>query len=341
MAFEQNENNNPIAVDHFSSPVVECVGLLSSFIQPAHHTTFEEDHNQLKRELGEDSLQFVTEWKKNTTWDLMQLLNFLLPCPVYNDVHYFVQQLTHLSTEDFLYHFFGESLSESQIYDGLYNPENTKHFTECIPEMFEDNESFSKQFFMNIEFYRDEICKLIVDVYNTTIFTTKLTEHEVLFTSSINSVKSKNMKPLPLAQYIMGKPFKRLSNYESFLFIPSFYMTPHKIRIFNVHTCLIIYGCSDTTRDIINESKLLEKQLKSLSDSNRLLILRLLRDRKEYGAKLAQYIGVTTATISHHLEILKKAGFIIEEKIGNIKYFSLNQEHFDSFMDDLNKFIKR
>ncbi|KGR82614.1 hypothetical protein CD32_17260 [Lysinibacillus odysseyi 34hs-1 = NBRC 100172] len=80
-------------------------------------------------------------------------------------------------------------------------------------------------------------------------------------------------------------------------------------------------------------------RLKALADPNRLLILRLLSVKKEYGAKLAEYIGLTTATISHHLDILKKAGLVKEEKIGTIKYFAVDKEQITEMMQSLQHLI--
>ncbi|AIQ29120.1 hypothetical protein P40081_13825 [Paenibacillus sp. FSL P4-0081] len=84
----------------------------------------------------------------------------------------------------------------------------------------------------------------------------------------------------------------------------------------------------------------LEKQLKALSDRNRIMILRILHQHKEYGARLANTLDLTTATISHHLEILKQAGLIVEEKVGNIKYFELDHSRFNRLLQELSSFVQ-
>ncbi|AIQ53204.1 hypothetical protein R70331_17840 [Paenibacillus sp. FSL R7-0331] len=84
----------------------------------------------------------------------------------------------------------------------------------------------------------------------------------------------------------------------------------------------------------------MEKQIKALSDRNRIMILRILHQRKEYGARLANTLDLTTATISHHLEILKQADLILEEKVGNIKYFELNHAKFSKLLKGLRSFVQ-
>ncbi len=156
---------------------------------------------------------------------------------------------------------------------------------------------------------------------------------------SKQEVQSISIKPLALAQYIMGKSFRRTSQYKMFCFIPTFYSSPGRIRLFNRDVCIVIYGCAVPLSDVMDTSKELESQLKVLADRNRLRILRLLSGQREYGAKIAEYLGITTATVSHHLELLKKTGLVQEEKVGNIKYFTCDKEKVDQLLNDVRKFL--
>nr|WP_255723363.1 metalloregulator ArsR/SmtB family transcription factor [Sporosarcina sp. ACRSL] len=89
----------------------------------------------------------------------------------------------------------------------------------------------------------------------------------------------------------------------------------------------------------MDKSKELESQLKVLADGNRLRMLRLLSGQREYGAKIAEYLGITTATVSHHLELLKKAGLVQEEKVGTIKYFTCDKEKVDQLLTGVRTFL--
>jgi biotin operon repressor len=65
----------------------------------------------------------------------------------------------------------------------------------------------------------------------------------------------------------------------------------------------------------------------ALSDPKRLLILSLLaeEDRPLYGQEIAERLGVTPQTISHHLQILKNGGLIREERRENAyRYYTLD-----------------
>jgi len=66
----------------------------------------------------------------------------------------------------------------------------------------------------------------------------------------------------------------------------------------------------------------------ALSDPKRLLILGLLaeEDRPMYGQEIAERLGVTPQTISHHLHILQNGGLIRERREKAYRYYSLHTE---------------
>ncbi len=79
----------------------------------------------------------------------------------------------------------------------------------------------------------------------------------------------------------------------------------------------------------------------ALSDPKRLLILALLaeEDRPMYGQEIAERLGVTPQTISHHLHILQNGGLIRERREKAYRYYSLDTESIrrireTSFADD-------
>ena len=63
---------------------------------------------------------------------------------------------------------------------------------------------------------------------------------------------------------------------------------------------------------------------KALSDSVRRDILMLLREGRMSAGEIGSHCDMTGATISYHLNILKKAGLIFETKEKNYIYYTLN-----------------
>lgn len=58
------------------------------------------------------------------------------------------------------------------------------------------------------------------------------------------------------------------------------------------------------------------KFFKTLSDINRLRILKMLQTKPLCVCEITSILDLATSTVSQHLKILKEAGFIIEEKDG-------------------------
>lgn len=63
---------------------------------------------------------------------------------------------------------------------------------------------------------------------------------------------------------------------------------------------------------------------KALSDPVRREILMLLKKKRLSAGEIGSNFDMTGATISYHLNILKKAGLIFEQKEKNFIYYELN-----------------
>ena len=63
---------------------------------------------------------------------------------------------------------------------------------------------------------------------------------------------------------------------------------------------------------------------KALSDSTRREILHMLRKKDLTAGEIADAFDMTKPSISHHLEILKKANLVVSVKAGQYITYSLN-----------------
>ena len=82
----------------------------------------------------------------------------------------------------------------------------------------------------------------------------------------------------------------------------------------------------------------LELTFKALSDVNRREILRLLRQGSLNAGELAEHFEMTSATLSYHLELLKKAGLIVEKREKNFRQYSLNTSVFEEILSYIYSF---
>ena len=63
---------------------------------------------------------------------------------------------------------------------------------------------------------------------------------------------------------------------------------------------------------------------KALSDPVRRDILTMLKDGRMSAGEIGSHFDMTGATVSYHLNILKKAELVYEEKEKNFVYYNLN-----------------
>lgn len=80
---------------------------------------------------------------------------------------------------------------------------------------------------------------------------------------------------------------------------------------------------------------------KALSDANRRKILELLKEKDMSVNEILKNFNIAQASISHHLDILKRANLVSLEKKGQFVFYSLNVSVFEEFVKWLFDFIKK
>lgn len=68
---------------------------------------------------------------------------------------------------------------------------------------------------------------------------------------------------------------------------------------------------------------------KTLGDKNRRKIIQMLKQKEMNVTELLQYFDITQASLSHHLDILKRSNLITSEKKWQFVYYTLNQSVFE------------
>ncbi|HIS25932.1 MAG TPA: winged helix-turn-helix transcriptional regulator [Candidatus Pullilachnospira intestinigallinarum] len=77
---------------------------------------------------------------------------------------------------------------------------------------------------------------------------------------------------------------------------------------------------------------MLNDAFKALSDPTRRKILELLQERDRTAGEIADCFDMAKPSISHHLNVLKNAGFILDERKGQNIIYSLNTTIFQEIM---------
>jgi len=79
---------------------------------------------------------------------------------------------------------------------------------------------------------------------------------------------------------------------------------------------------------------------KALSDPTRRAILTLLKKKDMAVGDINKNFPITMASLSHHLDILKRADLVITERKGQMIFYSLNTSVFQELMKSFLAFFK-
>lgn len=80
---------------------------------------------------------------------------------------------------------------------------------------------------------------------------------------------------------------------------------------------------------------------KAMNDATRREILELLRDRDLTAGQIAEQFNISWPSVSHHLELLKRAGLVVAVKEGQYVFYSINTTVMDEMLKWLMQFTKK
>ena len=76
----------------------------------------------------------------------------------------------------------------------------------------------------------------------------------------------------------------------------------------------------------------MNETFKALADPTRRKIIQMLRDGDMTAGDIAEQFSISKPSISHHLNLLKQAGIVIDERKGQFIYYSLNTTVFQEMV---------
>lgn len=89
------------------------------------------------------------------------------------------------------------------------------------------------------------------------------------------------------------------------------------------------------TETSLHSKKLLLMRLKALSDASKIEILTSLKISPKYNLEIAREMGLTAATMSHHMNVLLNCGFVGVEKREGKVYYHLEKEGIKEMLKEI------
>lgn len=80
--------------------------------------------------------------------------------------------------------------------------------------------------------------------------------------------------------------------------------------------------------------------IRAIADPNRLKIICVLRGSSKCVCEIVPALGISDKLASHHLKQLKNIGLLIDKRVGNFIYYSLNKRAIKEYKQIFNQVIK-
>jgi DNA-binding transcriptional ArsR family regulator len=330
------DNNEPV-INIFHSPVIEIICALHLLTDAAHHQ-FELKWAEEMLEAFDNNDKKALEIVKIFPANGIELLNFVLDSGELLDLEAFLNHIENMEIEDFFYYILNEEIEKAKISKAFVEVKERYKIQEKIKWLVEDEQLMT--FFQNYEDVKIKTVQILRTI-DKLGFAEKLLKSQERIESGIEYIKTFLGKETidSMLEKVSGRPRKFFTGFREYNIIPSYFVSPRLVRAFSGDRLYVVFDCRvtrDKTQAMLDE---LSSILKVIDDKSRLEILKILVNGKSYGKAIADVVGISTPTVSHHLDILKKAGFVKQEKIRNIKYFYADKEKLKNVIDDLNKYF--
>ncbi|WP_192930242.1 ArsR/SmtB family transcription factor [Alkaliphilus pronyensis] len=321
-----------------NSKNIELIIAIQLLADSKHHEFAREWANQMYDKLSADSMKTLSIIAQ-TCLQGMELIEFVLEGYIFDDTEKLYKTILEYDNIEFLHKITGEQIGIERIKNIINGKESLKNVVAEFPWLVRDSINPLEYSFFNTDNYKNQLVELLIEI-NNDIFNNKLQELKNIYQKAIEDMNIRIIKTeiKALAQEVIGKKWN-IKDLQEYFFVPSYFISPHHLMIYNHKSIVIAYDMINDRNEKIKERIDIAKSLSVISDKTRLEILRHIISEPTYGKVLAAMLNLTTATISHHLDQLKAAGFINEHKEKNIKYFSANIEKVDSLLEDVKNYL--
>jgi len=194
----------------------------------------------------------------------------------------------------------------------------------------------------NPNLFFEEYGKLLCEVLESSEFQSIFTEtilHKLDSKSADMRQEMRDRHPLSYAQSLMGKSFYNIADWSRYEFIPVEISSYKSLRLMDDECNIILYNVNQRIEKETELKDRLIQNIKLISDPKRIEMIKMIYEKPMSGKDIAEALNLTTATVSHHIAQMRKAGFLHEERDKNTKYFSTNKNAFAKITSDLKNYI--
>lgn len=157
------------------------------------------------------------------------------------------------------------------------------------------------------------------------------------------NLKLLDEKSIFLTRERIGEAFPNIPSYIiehkeiKLILSPSFFYDISSLCSENDHSFIYHFGINEydsMTKKKMTQDDVLDA-IKIVADEKRIKIIKLLNKAPRYGYELANTLGLSNSTISHHLSTLSSIGIVFSIRLENKVYYQLDKEKLQAIMEAL------
>ena len=339
MSLEVTSNIENPKVSILYSNIVELIAIINVLADSKHHASVQKEVKNLSRQLSANSKKFLRK-VAGLPYQGIEFFELLLNCRIFNDIDEFAATVHQYDNKQFIHILTGGELDDKQIDQLMDDKQALPQWLNDFPWIYRGKTAVFESLLYDTQKFKDDFTELLHEI------------HKIFFAKMEPKLKDKYDSSLKILRYslsknstydviekIMNRKIAPDDSVKEILFLPSYYISPHYVMAYNRYSRMFLYDMRKENHDAGKNRQKLSAELKVLGDETRLEILRLLILQPTYGKLLSDRLHLTTATISHHLDLLKSAHLIVESREKNTKYFSANEKEIRRLITELNNYL--
>jgi DNA-binding transcriptional ArsR family regulator len=325
------------AVELFFSPVAELLCLMHFLCSERHVQRDPVWSREVRESLSERSRSTLS-LLATQNWAGMGHLELPLALGEFRDTAGFAAKLARMDLIDFLFILFNSEIPRNRLEAARRDPPLFDELYGELSWIAGGKYETIRYVLFEGEKFRDDFLGLFEDLDGPG-FREKIGECEDQYENGMTFVRDKLQSASPLDVLIEIKgSFLKAREFTRYIFCPSYFLHHHNIVSFTEDTVLLLFNVNIAKVPSVDAGRLVDT-LKALGDGTRLEILRNITHRPTYGKVLAARLGLTGATVSRHLGVLRAADLIEEEKKEGVKFFRLKGESLHWAIEALEEYL--
>jgi DNA-binding transcriptional ArsR family regulator len=339
MSIEVETNIEQIKIRVFFSKCTEILAAINLLSEPKHHSYAKEWGEQMSAFLSPQDKKML-ELISLLPYQGLEFFELVLDNGAFFDIDILIQKINSYDNDRFIYVLTGEEINLETIREIKTDKSKFDNFINEMPWIYRGSIDIYESIIYDTGNFKERLVNLIKNIDNN-CFREKLQSLTQQYNAAVEEMISRlNEKgPQKIAEEIMNKSIPFEGEIKEYIFIPSYFVSPHYVMAYNKYARMFLF---DISREAIYRNEKIEKvlsALKIISDKTRLEILRLLILQPSFGKLIANRLQLTTATISHHLDLLRSVNLINDSRDKNTKYFSANTEEIDEVISNLRDYL--